>query len=153
MFVGFWGEVKDLFQNPDPQWPDKVRDRFGLGHYDPRGEPIAVVLFRYPVSEVAISKGEGQNFAAIPTVLDGTMNPFFFPTAANNRKGQALDLSMGDANDYNFYYELIHRYIEYKSSHVYKFGRITVSPGKTCEEARRIHLDFLREDLEHIGML
>lgn len=153
MFVGFWGEVKDLFQNFDPQWPDKLRDRFGLGHLDPRGEPIPVVLFRYPVSEVARSQMEGQDFATIPTVLDGTMNPFFFPTPAQSGKGQALDLSIGDANDYNFYYELIHRYIEYTSSHVYQFGRITVSPGKTCEEARHIHLDFLRDDLDHFGML
>jgi hypothetical protein len=104
-WAGFWGEVKDSFDdhggNDDPDWPNQVRDRFGLGHYDPQGgEPIPILLLRYRLSEVNGLVGR-HGSAAIPTVIDGDMGPFFCPTPINQQCGQALDLSPG--NDYNFY--------------------------------------------------
>ena len=152
-FAGFWGEVKGSFDNnldnDDPDWPNQVRDRFGLGHYDPQGgEPIPILLLRYRLSEVNGLVGENGS-AAIPTVLDGDMNPFFGPTPANHQCGQALDLSPG--NDYNFYCEIIHRRIDFRPEHLYRVGWITQSPGKTCQKARFIHLQFLEDDLKFFG--
>jgi hypothetical protein len=154
IFVGFWGEVKDLLQKNDDHWANKVRDRFGLGHFDPmKGEPIPVLLLRYRVADVIAMKPNECNFAAIPTVLDSSMSPFFCPTPKDWTEGQTLDLSSGRESDYAFNCEILHRFIEYKISHVYHFGWITESPGKTCEEARRIHMEYLKNDFKYFNQL
>ncbi|MFH1860962.1 MAG: hypothetical protein ABH870_08160 [bacterium] len=154
IFVGFWGEVKDLLQKNDDRWANKVRDRFGLGHFNPeKGESIPVLLLRYRVADVIAMKPEERNFAAIPTVLDSSMSPFFCPTPKGWTEGQTLDLRNGGENDYAFNCEILHRFIEYKISHVYRFGWITESPGKTCEEARRIHMKFLENDFKYFDQL
>ena len=154
-FVGFWGEVKDLLDGNDEYWPNKLRDRFGLGHFDPMdGEPIPVLILRYRVADVVAAQTEDRNFTAIPTVLDSSMNPFFCPTPKQGwNEGQTLDLTSGTENDYAFNCEILHRYLEYKASYIYRFGWITESPGKTLEEARRIHLECLQDDFKYFDLL
>ncbi len=152
-FVGFWGEVKDLLDGNDEHWPNKLRDRFGLGRLDPIGEPIPVLLLRYRVSDVVAAQPEERNFAAIPTILDSRMYSFFCPTPRNLSRGLTLDLAPGTEDDYNFSSEILHRYIEYKTSYVYRLGWITECPGKTCEEARRIHFKYLSDDFEYFEQL
>ena len=47
-FAGFFQDVEESLDLPD--WPNQVRDRFGLGHYAAStGAPISIVLMRYPV--------------------------------------------------------------------------------------------------------
>lgn len=156
-FAGFWGEVKKFFAddpvNDDPDWPNQVRDCFGLGHYDHiDGEDIPILLMQYRVAEV---KGHppATFFAAVPTVLDGGLFPFFCPTPLNLKEGQAVDLSPGGPMGYTFYCEILHRYLDYRPEHIYRAGWINRPPGKTCEEARRIHLEFLKDDLKFFGEL
>jgi hypothetical protein len=92
LFVGFWGEVKDFFENNDPKWPDKLRDCFGLGHLDSlAGEPIPIIAFRYRLNEVAAIDGNPAVRAFIPTILDSEFSPFFCPTPPKEIKGQILD--------------------------------------------------------------
>jgi len=154
IFVGFWGEVKDLLRENDDHWANRLRDRLGLGHYDPMGgEHIPVLVLRYRVADVVAVKPKDRNFAAIPTVLDSSMSPFFCPTPQGWTEGQTLDLTAGTEDDYTFNCEILHRYIEYKTSYVYRFGWITESPGKTCEETRRIHLKYLRDDFKYFEQL
>ena len=154
-FVGFWGEVKNLLDENDKHWPNKLRDCLGLGHFDPmNGEPIPVLLLRYRVADVVAAKYEERNFAAIPTVLDSRMSPFFCPTPRQSwNEGQTLDLRPGTENDYAFGCEILHRYIEYNISYICRFGWITESPGKTFEEARRIHLEYLQDDFRYFNQL
>jgi len=153
-FVGFWDEVKDLLNGNDDRWANKLRDRFGLRHFDPaNGSPIPVLLLRYRVADVVATKPEERSFAAIPTVLDSSMSPFFFPTPQGWTEGQTLDLRPGTENDYAFNCEILHQYIEYKPSYVYRLGWITESPGKTFEEARRIHLEYLQNDFKFFKYL
>ena len=154
VFVGFWGEVKDLLDGDDDQWANRLRDRFGLGRFDPKGsEPIPVLVLRYRVGDVVQAQPEERNFAAIPTVLDSRMSSFFCPTPRSCTEGYPLDLTPGTENEYVFSCEILHRYIEYKASYVCRFGWITESPGKTCEEARRIHLEYLRDDFKYSEQL
>jgi len=154
-FVGFWGEVKDLLDNNVNDWPNKLRNRFGLGHLDPfNGKPIPILVFRYRVSDVIqFAKPQNQNFAAIPTVLDSILSPYFCPTPQGWTEGQTLDLSPGTAGDYAFNLEILHRYIEYNIDYVYRLGWITEAPGKTCEEARRIHFEYIKDDFKYADQL
>ena len=156
-FAGFWGEVEDLFDPNQPDWANRLRDRFGLGHLDPldSGSEIPVVLFRYRLSDVLACYTDERYVMAAPTVLDGDLSPFFFPTPQNGDwpQGQALDLTPGTENDYNFTCELLHRYIPYQADYIYQVGSITAPPGKTCEEARRIHLQYLEDDLKYAPVL
>lgn len=157
IFAGFWGEVKDLLVDSarkeleDPEWANRLRDRFGLGHYDPMdGERIPVLLLRYRVSDVINGDPAEPKFAAVPNVLDSKWSPFFFPTPRNGwNEGQSLDLTTGSEDDYSLNCEIIHRYITYQASYFYRAGWITKSPGRTCEEARSIHLKYLQDDFNN----
>jgi hypothetical protein len=154
-FVGFWGEVQDLLDKNVTDWANRLRDRFGLGHLDPfNGKPIPVLVFRYRVSDVIqFAKPQNQNFAAIPTVLDSSLSPYFCPTPQGLKEGQTLDLSPGTANDYALNLEILHCYIDYKIDYIYRVGWITEAPGKTCEQARRIHFEYLKDDLKYFDQL
>ena len=152
-FVSFWGEVKGLLEHHDDDWPNQLRDRLGLGHLDP-GEsgaiPILVLWYRVEEVRGAVEK----NFATIPTVLDGEFSPFFCPTPKEGwHEGQTVDLSPGGEEDFNLTSEILHRAIDYTLEHVYRVGWITKRPGRTCEEARRIHFLWLGDDFSNFGLL
>lgn len=156
-FAGFWGEVKDIFTNAagdridDDNWADRLRDRFGLGHLNPElvGK-IPVMLFYYRVNKIIPRHGDASAVAAIPTIVDGKRTPFFCPTPKNGwDNGQTLDLSEGGEDEYTFYREILHRAIEYKPEFLYSAGWITTAPGKTLEQARKIHLDYIMDDFEN----
>ncbi len=150
LFAGFWGEVSDLLEPETDHWPDTLRDRFGLGHLDPlsnAGAPIPVLVLRYRVSEVmAAAAPADTRLFAVPTVLDGDLSPFFCPTPKGWAQGQTVNLTASTLDDYQFTYEILHRYIAYQPEHVYKVGEITTAPGMTCEEARQIHFAYLQND-------
>jgi len=154
-FVGFWGEVQDLLDKNVNDWANKLRDRFGLGHLDPfNGKPLPILVFHYRVGDVIqFAKPQNQNFAAIPTVLDSSLSPYFCPTPQGWTEGQTLDLSPGTANDYAFNLEILHRYIDYKIDYIYRLGWITEAPGKTCEQARRIHFEYLKDVFKYADQL
>lgn len=154
-FVGFWGEVQDLLDKNVNDWANRLRDRFGLGHLDPfTGKPIPILVFCYRVSDVIqFAKPQNQNFAAIPTVLDSSLSPYFCPTAPGWTEGQPLDLSPGTADHYAFNLEILHHYIDYKIDYIYRVGWITEGPGRTCEQARSIHFEYLKDDFKYADQL
>jgi hypothetical protein len=157
LFSGFWGEVKDIFTdehgNPieNKDWANQLRDRFGLGHLDPgNDEPIPVLVFRYQVKDVFPFNPDNPKVIAIPTVLDSRLSSFFCSTPKKGwNEGQALDLSSGDENDYRINSEILHMGIEYNPEFLYNAGWITKSPGKTLEQARKIHLDLLIDSFKN----
>jgi len=86
--------------------------------------------------------------------LDSDWGPFFFPTPVDGwKEGQTLDLSPGDENGYSLNSEVIHRFIKYQPSYLFCTGWITTSPGKTCEDARKIHLKFFQEDFKNFDQI
>jgi len=155
-FAGFWGEVKDIFEDVagnrinDENWANRLRDRFGLGHLTPTdGAPIPVLMFYYPVKDIPQPGPDNTKKIAVPTVLDGKLSPFFCPTPKKGwNEGQALDLSEGDDGDYSINSEILHYHIEYKPDHLLLAGWITQPPGRTLEKARRIHMELLRDAFE-----
>ncbi|MDQ1351634.1 MAG: hypothetical protein QG657_1939 [Acidobacteriota bacterium] len=156
LFAGFWGEVKDIFEDAagnrinDKNWANRLRDRFGLGHMTPiEGAPIPVLLFHYPVMDIPQPDPNNTKKFAVPTVLDGRLSPFFCPTPKKGwTEGQALDLSEGDDGDYSINSEILHYHIEYKPEHLLMAGWITQPPGRVLEKARKIHMELLSDDFE-----
>ncbi len=154
IFAGFWGDIKDIFTDAagsrveNEDWADRLRNRFGLGHMDPKnGESIPVLMFRYRIRDVVECHTGDTNHLAVPTVLDSRFSYYFCPTPGSGwNHGQVLDLSAGDENNYSLYCEILHRFIEYKPEFLYNAGWITRSPGKTLENARKIHLEYLKDE-------
>lgn len=159
-FAGFWGEVKDLFldsagnEMDNDKWANALRDRFGLGHYDPNhpdtrlpGEPIPVLLLRYRVRDVLAAVRTAGAFA-VPTVLDSTWSQFFCPSPVGMEFGQTVDLSPGGEDEYLLNCEILHQRIDWQPEHLYRVGLIDEPPGKNCEEARRIHLEYFQDDFK-----
>ena len=145
-------EVEDILDEDGPDWAERLRDRLGLGDYDPGvgGEPVAIFLMRYTVSEV-IAALEGQGHPAVPTVLDGKMSQFFYPSpkpadgCGQSPYGHTLNLSPVDAeNDYRMGVELLHPLLDYKPEHFYRVGYIKQPVAMPLERARSFHLPWLR---------
>jgi len=59
-------------------------------------------------------------------------------------------LSLGNEDDYSLTFEIVHKHIGYEASYLYRVGFITKPPGKTCEEARKIHFELFRENYKHL---
>lgn len=155
IFAGFEGDVQDDLEAAD--WPHRLRDRWGLAHYDPLpGAPINVVLVSYKVREVrrgVPASQRSQPLFAYPTALDGPRNPWFFPAPAGLPFGRALDLQP-DGNCDRHVAEVLHRRIDYKPSHLMKLGVISAGrPGYSLKTRRNDHLYCLQfhSDREDFG--
>lgn len=149
-FAGYWGEVRDLFEPPckPDGWADRLRDRFGLGQLDPRhGEPIAVVLFRYRLKDVMQGLGPLEGGTAVPTVLDGALNPFFFPSPRRLKGGfpqpGGFCLNLETGSEYRLCCEVLHRFLPYRPQHIYRVGWVMRPPGRDCQRARELHRQML----------
>ncbi|MBW1614998.1 MAG: hypothetical protein JRJ49_00395 [Deltaproteobacteria bacterium] len=150
IFAGFWGEIKNIFDNQNKNWANLLRDRLGLGHYAPEtGENIPVLLLRYRVSEVL--SYQKKNGFSIPTVLDSGFSEFFFPTSSSSEEGQTLNLSATKESAYYFNKEILHSFIEYKDTHIYRIGEIDSSSAEKCENIRGFHLNLLKNGLKNIN--
>lgn len=156
-FVAPFAEVEGILKRPD--WANRLRDALGLGHVRPSaGRPTAVVLLQYNLDRVHNTHIGKPAWAASPTVLDDvprTMpNPCFFPapkkTSADGY-GFTVDLDIADAS---FLREFLHGHIAYRLDDFRRVGEITsdVSPAQITE-ARRLHLDLLKNDLSHFADL
>lgn len=144
-------EVVDLLAQPD--WANRLRDQLGLGHFNPApGHTEAVLLMRYTVKEVrAANVARVQGFC-IPSVLDGTLNPCFFPTPARAgtagavyEQGRAVNLAPAlTESDYRMGLELIHSYLDYRPKHIVRWGLISRPYQADLAQVRRWHLSWLR---------
>lgn len=144
-------EVSDLLAEPD--WANRLRDHLGLGHLNPApGRTEAVLLMRYTVKEVRAAKAARTQGFCIPTVLDGTLNPWFFPTPAHAgtegavyEQGRAVNLAPANSeSDYRMGLELIHSYLDYRPEHIVRWGVISRPHQADLAERRRWHLSWLQ---------
>ncbi len=151
-FAAFLDEVKSEAEAAN--WPDQLRDRLGLGHYNPApSQPIPVALMRYSLNEVLQNqKRLGWPAAlALPTALDGGMHPFFFPVPKGHPYGATLHLE-ADRGD-SLTAEILHARLDYQLQHLWKLGWIRVphrypenqaSSAAPLRQARDLHLLALR---------
>ncbi|MEO5364253.1 MAG: hypothetical protein H7838_11610 [Magnetococcus sp. DMHC-8] len=151
VFATYLDEVDDLLTTPD--WADQVRDRLGMGDlHPPAGDPgIPVLLLQYTVAET-MGDGADHPRLAVPTVLDGTLNPWFFPTprpgsrapSEESEGGHTLNLNTVDPNNYRYGVELLHPKVAYTPDHLLRSGWIRRPPGLALETARSWHLPLVR---------
>lgn len=147
IFGTFLDAVQEDADNAD--WPHRLRDVLGLGHYGRTSEdgPVVVMQMRYPLSE-AISAAKGRKWAAsvaLPTPLDGGMNEFFFPSPAGHPYGSTLHLKPSCAGQ--LAPEILHASFDYKISHIHAIGIICrphPMEGEVLSSSRDEHLVALR---------
>ena len=149
-------EVEDIFSAGGADWADRLRDRLGLGHYDPlRSGAEDIFVMRYTVAEV-IEALDGQGHPAVPTLLDGELSQYFFPSpvpapgcGATPYYGHTLNLTpLHSANDYRMGVELLHPRIDYQPEHFHRVGSIRAAVAMPLQRARQFHLPWLRLQYE-----
>lgn len=151
--------VDDLLEGVGADWPHTLRDNLGLGSFNPLPglPPVPVLLLRYAVGEVMRDKQAGANGFAIPTVIDGRLNPFFFPTpkpkagsaAAQYEVGRAVNLMpVASQSDYKMGLELVHSFVAYRPEHLWRIGYISRPLASDLSALRSFHLDWLRLDTD-----
>ena len=153
-------EIEPLLTDHPVEWENAVRDHLGLGHLNPRAasEPVKVLLMRYTVKEVrAATKAAGSGGFCIPTVLDGSINPHFFPTplpsagapSGPHGVGRAINLRpVATQSEYVMGLELIHSYVEYRPEHLIRWGLVSRPLAIDLGQLRSFHLEWLRLDTE-----
>lgn len=134
----------------DADWPHRLRDALGLGHYGRTAEddPVVVMQMRYPLSE-ALNAAKARKWAAsvaLPTPLDGGMNEFFFPSPKGHPYGATLHLELGCADQ--LAPEILHASFDYRIKHIHAIGVISrphPMQGFVLSLARDQHLDAMRQ--------
>lgn len=153
MYSAFLADVVDLFGNTpsnDPDgWADKLRDRLGLTHHDPKGRsgPIDILLFRYPVSAVpklkVLAQSNRNRPLLPPTVLDGRHSPAFFPAPRGSLTGHAVDLA---AETSTLFREVVHPTVAFQAKHLWRLGTIRREVRwDSLPLARGLHLLLIRK--------
>jgi hypothetical protein len=149
-FAAFYDELEEDIG--DSGWPDRLRNRLGLSHYDVPSvtSVIPVALMRYRVSKVlqGLEQEEKDRAFSVPTVLDSELNAHFFPSPGNTEYGHTLDLEP-DPDCERLVSEILHRRIDYHPDDIYKLGNITtpIPPyytGDAFAMLRNGHLFCLR---------
>jgi len=147
-FVAFKSEVATDLAQAD--WLIRLRNRLGLGHYDPAaGQTQHFALMEYLVKDVIAAwaplqvRGAQRPFA-FPTVLESQGSPHFFPSPRELASSFAVDLG-GPGNPP--IREMLHIRITYRPDHLVKVGRLTGPlPPIRLGSARDGHLERLRTD-------
>ncbi|WP_029010643.1 hypothetical protein [Azospirillum halopraeferens] len=152
-FAAFRDEVKDDLE--DRNWFLRLRDRLGLGHFHVpnHAKEYTVVAMAYTVAEVleATPRAERQRAFAVPTVLDGPLNPFYVPAPTELPYGRTLDLRE-DAACNRLVAEILHRRIDYSVAHMEKMASIAAPmPEPSLKRLRNAHLRCLREYRSDFG--
>jgi hypothetical protein len=145
--------VAEILEDTTAGWAEVLRDRLGLGHYDPgaSGHPIEILVMRYTVEEVLTTQNDSGH-PAIPTVLDGELSAFFFPSPVpapgadpSADFGRTVNLSpVATQNDYELGCELIHPRLAYRPEHCLRTGVIARPVAMPLEQARAFHLPWVR---------
>lgn len=158
MYASFWEDLKDLFASSQSgaggrghRWPDELRDRLGLYHYDPgaAGRPIPMIVFRYPVRIVPRRRGEVSLRAIVrPVVLDGRFAEAFCPAPGGSLDGCAVDLGARLEQPWR---EVVHATVRFQPEHVFRVGEVEAMVPDDLTEARRAHFIWLRTDWPAFG--
>jgi hypothetical protein len=160
LFLRTWNEstmrdARPVFATPkssvaddldEPDWPERLRDRLGLAHYDAAAGPEPIALMEYRVEEVVEAAGRSGAACAItaPTVLDSVPWPYFFPAPTELDCGRAMALFEIDSDD-DLVVELLHVRLTYRREHIMRLGEIRLPPVPLAlPRLRNHHLTALR---------
>ncbi len=145
-FAAFYDEVRDEAESDD--WPHELRDRLGLGHYPvTHGASVPVAMMTYSAADV-LREARRQSLpaaCAVPTVLDGGMHAYYFPSPRQQPFGATMHLCLDHAEILTA--EVLHCRIDYSPGHIRRIGRITQDHGlggSSLRDARDWHLVALQ---------
>lgn len=145
VFAGFAEDVRDILTSPTATSHStlaRLRDRFGLLHYDPADTgPIPLAVFRYPVEAVPEIEGVSGIVLNSPTVLESGQSSAFCPCPAGSQFGTAVDLSPSSRSPAR---EAVHLPFRYSPDHLAVAGLLEDPVVGTLAEFRRRHLQALR---------
>jgi len=131
-------------------WPDRLRDRLGLEHYNCAAGPIPVALMEYRVQDVldaARAAGVTHAFTA-PTFLDTRPGPYFFPSPRSLPYGRVMSLAR-IASDDDLLAEMLHLRLTYRREHIARVGTISRPPvSHNLKDLRNHHLTGVADRLE-----
>lgn len=155
-FVAPFAEVEDILKQTD--WANRLRDALGLGHIRATGNPMTILLMQYSLIRVHDAHIGKPAWAASPTVLDdvpGQMpNPCFFPAptkGSTDGYGFTVDLAPTGAS---WRKEFLHGHIAYTLADIRRIGEVTTDvPPSRISDARKDHLELLKDDLAHFADL
>jgi len=134
-FAAFEHELGSADNLATGDWPHLLRDRLGLAHYDGTERvPVGVMGIKPAEVRSAAARHVAASFAR-PTVLDGMVNRYFFPTPADFRFGATLHLDPGAA--WTFTSEILHFPVDYLPKHLIALGEISVAVPPHCLRALR----------------
>lgn len=129
-FAAFEHELGSAAALATRDWPHLLRDRLGLAHYDGTDRvPVALMAIKATEVRSAATSHAAASFAR-PTVLDGTMNQYFFPTPKTMSFGATLDLNPGTT--WTFTSEILHFPVDYRPEHLVALGEISVTTPSHC---------------------
>jgi hypothetical protein len=146
VFAAFYEDFLNEFRDPaDTTWPNRIRDRLGLYHFNQWGSPFPrrVFLFRYPVREIPIRQGDpDRRPIALPAVLDHRLAESFCPAPQALPQGQLVNL---EANSHSQpAREVLHLFMPLEPRHIFRVGTVTSPVPDYLGPARRDHLIWLR---------
>lgn len=145
-FAAFEHELGAASTLGKSDWPHQIRDRLGLAHYDGKvGTPVA--LMRVPVPEIkaAASTRQAEAFAR-PTVLDGEMNRYYFPTPVDFDFGATLHLDPAHCGR-AMTAEILCFPVDYRVDHLIAVGLVDrLLPPHCLRELRNRHLAGLQQE-------
>ena len=152
-FVAFRSEVETDLRQGD--WLLRLRNRLGLGHYDPMpGQRMSFALMEYRAEDVLAefarlrARGAERAFA-MPTVLDSRPSAFFFPSPSELSSGFAADLGETPGPMIR---ELLHVRLTYRPQHLVRVGQLVGPlPPVPLAKVRDRHLDTVRNDAGRPG--
>lgn len=144
-FAAFEHELGSAAGLAASDWPHVLRNRLGLAHYDGTERvPVALMGFKPEEVRSAAALHKATPFAR-PTVVDGSLNPYYFPTRADCRFGATLDLDLSAA--WAFTSEILHFPVGYRPDHLLALGEINAPMPTHClRAARNRHLTGLQAE-------
>ena len=126
-------------------WPDRLRDRLGLEHYNCAFGPVPVALMEYKVRDVMLAARAASSAAIVaPTALDTRPGPYFFPSPRELPYGRVMSLAPIFSDD-NLLAEMLHVRLPYRPNHIARLGTIVRQPAPhDLKELRNRHLAAIR---------
>lgn len=175
-FINEWNTRPDIRRNPcsfsarkdqcldeisSPHWPELLRNKFGLDHFDAtRSGDIPVALMEFEAAEILAQAGSTPDVMypfCIPTALDCEPNPQFFPTpTVPGRSPGPLDFGCPMAlsvilRPEDLIAEVVHPRLTYTRDHLIDVGVISAGlPAVDFNEMRNAHLWALRIEADRL---
>ncbi|MCY2990160.1 MAG: hypothetical protein NTY19_20140 [Planctomycetota bacterium] len=153
LFAAFYEDFLDDLRGPaDASWPNRIRDRLGLYHYNQwqSSWPRRVLLFRYPVRDIPRrSRESDRRPIAVPTVADQRFSEAFCPAPREVARGRTVNLEINTSREPAR--EVLHPFMPMQVEYLFRVGRVTQPVPEDLAPARRDHLIWLRLLAERDG--